>query len=104
MRAEIIFRWFDFYVGLYFDRRNRTLYVFPVPMFGLKIRFSFRCCYCNKPVTPKQIDAGKGISTSSKMACHMDCKATALADCIAAIKRNNAIRMENRRNAGDGQP
>lgn len=34
-----IFRWYDFWVGIYVDRPGRALYVFPVPMFGLKIQF-----------------------------------------------------------------
>ena len=39
MTVKPIFRWYDLWVGLYVDRANRTLYVFPVPMFGLQIQF-----------------------------------------------------------------
>lgn len=38
MRVTCFFRWFDLWIGAYWDRENRTLYVCPLPMFGLRIR------------------------------------------------------------------
>lgn len=32
------FRWYDLWIGLYIDKPNRTLYVCPLPMIGLKIK------------------------------------------------------------------
>lgn len=34
---KFIFAWFDFWVGLFFDNHKRSLYIFPIPMFGIKI-------------------------------------------------------------------
>lgn len=39
-RVSIIFRWFDFWVGLYLDRKDKILYIFPIPMIGIKIRLN----------------------------------------------------------------
>lgn len=33
------FRWYDLWVGAYWDRRERVLYVCPLPMVGFQIRF-----------------------------------------------------------------
>lgn len=43
MKAEPIFRWYDFYVGFYWDRDNSILYFFPIPMFGIRFDFLSRC-------------------------------------------------------------
>jgi|GEM_PF-3377823 len=39
MKVELIFAWYDLWVGFYWDRKNRWLYFLPVPMFGLVFKF-----------------------------------------------------------------
>ena len=39
MRVKPILAWYDFWVGLFWDRSKRRLYVFPVPMVGLVVEF-----------------------------------------------------------------
>lgn len=37
MTIKPMFAWYDFWVGAFYDREKRALYVFPVPMLGVKI-------------------------------------------------------------------
>lgn len=37
MKIKPMFAWYDFWVGFFYDRKNKILYFFPVPMFGFKI-------------------------------------------------------------------
>ncbi len=39
MKAKLIFKWFDFWVGFYWDKKNNYLYFFPIPMFGVVFKF-----------------------------------------------------------------
>jgi hypothetical protein len=38
-RVKFIFRWYDFWVGVYVDRPKRNLYILPLPMVGVVIFF-----------------------------------------------------------------
>lgn len=46
MRIKPIFAWYDLWVGLFYDRAKRRLYVFPVPMFGFYVE--------RRPAPPSQ--------------------------------------------------
>lgn len=34
---KIFFAWYDFWIGWYFDRKNRFLYICPLPMLVIQI-------------------------------------------------------------------
>ncbi len=38
-KIKPIFRWFDFWVGLFLDTKKKTLYIFPLSMLGIMIQF-----------------------------------------------------------------
>jgi hypothetical protein len=38
-RLRIVFAWFDFWIGGYWNREAKRLYLFPVPFAGLRIDF-----------------------------------------------------------------
>lgn len=42
MRVRPIFAWYDFWVGVYWDRAKRTLYVLPLPMVGVRVSLGTR--------------------------------------------------------------
>jgi hypothetical protein len=37
-----LFAWYDFWIGFYWDRKMRRLYVLPVPMLGFYMQFDTR--------------------------------------------------------------
>lgn len=43
-----IFAWYNFWVGWFWDKKKRRLYILPLPMFGCWIHFPVRCRDCKK--------------------------------------------------------
>lgn len=39
MMWNLFFRWFDLWIGAYVDVPGKALYVCPIPMFGIRIRW-----------------------------------------------------------------
>lgn len=39
MKIRPIFAWYDAWVGAYWDRNKRRLYVFPLPFIGIVLEF-----------------------------------------------------------------
>lgn len=39
MTVRAVFAWYDFWIGAFWDRSKRRLYLFPIPCFGLVLDF-----------------------------------------------------------------
>ena len=39
MRIRFLFAWYDLWVGAYWDRKGRCLYILPLPMLGVVLEF-----------------------------------------------------------------
>jgi len=39
MTVKPLFAWYDFWVGVFWDRESRKLYVLPLPCIGVVIQF-----------------------------------------------------------------
>ena len=42
MKIRPLFAWYDFWIGVFYDRKARRLYVLPIPMVGVVIDFKER--------------------------------------------------------------
>ena len=39
-RVQFFFKWFDFWIGFYWNKTKKHLYILPLPMIGIKIRIN----------------------------------------------------------------
>lgn len=39
VRVKPVFAWYDLWVGLFWDRKTRRLYILPVPCVGVSLEF-----------------------------------------------------------------
>jgi hypothetical protein len=39
MKIQFIFKWFDFWIGLFWDQKKKWLYLFLLPMCGIIFKF-----------------------------------------------------------------
>lgn len=42
MKVSLMFAWYDMWIGLFWDQKKQTLYLFPLPMIGMKIQITQR--------------------------------------------------------------
>lgn len=45
MKIKFMFAWYDLWIGLFWDSKKRAIYIFPIPMFGVRITILGRRCY-----------------------------------------------------------
>jgi len=42
MSIDFVLAWYDLWIGVFWDRREKSLYILPLPCIGLKITFARR--------------------------------------------------------------
>jgi hypothetical protein len=51
LKFQFIFVWFDLWVGFFFDRKKKCIYILPLPMLGIRFMFSGNYCEdCKEPI------------------------------------------------------
>lgn len=38
VKIEFIFKWYDFWVGIFYDKKKNWIYILPLPMIGIIIK------------------------------------------------------------------
>lgn len=40
IKVQFLFAWYDLWIGLFWDSKKRWLYILPIPMVGIIIKFA----------------------------------------------------------------
>ena len=62
MKISLIFKWFDFWIGIFYDRHKKWIYIFPVPMCGILIKLKEYKEFIHPPVLEETIKIQKAIN------------------------------------------
>ena len=67
MKASAHFLWYDFWVGVFWDRNKRVLYVAPLPCCVLKFSFGYGCgaCFSSGEMAHPTANGGTSYETCS---------------------------------------
>jgi hypothetical protein len=62
LHIKFHFIWFDFWMGVYIDLENKTVFICPLPMLPIKIWWTehLKCPTCGRPMQKTAFDTGDG--------------------------------------------
>jgi hypothetical protein len=79
IRVQFFFAWYDAWIGIYWDRKKKALYILPLPCIGIVIQFRKRETLTN------------GFSLTVKFPCkahpHGDCEMIHVMVCAELLKK-----------------
>lgn len=55
MKISFLFKWFDMWVGFFWDSKKKWLYILPIPMFGIILKFRPICWGCKKRMKEREM-------------------------------------------------
>ncbi len=47
MKIQLLFAWYDFWIGAFYDKKKNWLYILPFPMIGIIIKFPEKKIICD---------------------------------------------------------
>lgn len=53
MKIRLLFAWYDFYIGIFYHKNKRAIYIFFLPMLGIEIRLTSSYKRRGVPLCPK---------------------------------------------------
>ena len=52
LKIKPIFAWYDLWIGIFWDKKKKNIYILPIPAIGLVLSIPPKCPYCKSYMHP----------------------------------------------------